>query len=85
MVGGKLRCLGTVQHLKSRFGAGYQLEMKLKPVTSSAAAAASADPFAVALSNVKQFMLRQFPSALLEEEHTTLVKYRYTQTFYLLL
>ena len=26
---GKLRCLGSVQHLKNRFGAGYVLEVRL--------------------------------------------------------
>lgn len=30
MAGGKLRCLGSAQHLKSRFGRGYQIEMKIK-------------------------------------------------------
>ncbi|KAK9828547.1 hypothetical protein WJX72_000707 [[Myrmecia] bisecta] len=30
MTAGRLRCLGTVQHLKNRFGAGYLLEMRLK-------------------------------------------------------
>ncbi|KAG6587048.1 ATP-binding Cassette (ABC) Superfamily [Phytophthora cinnamomi] len=29
MVGGRLRCLGSVQHLKHRFGDGLMLEMKL--------------------------------------------------------
>lgn len=29
MVGGRLRCLGSAQHLKGRFGTGYQLEVKL--------------------------------------------------------
>ncbi len=29
MVGGRLRCLGSVQHLKGRFGEGYRLEMRL--------------------------------------------------------
>jgi ATP-binding cassette subfamily A (ABC1) protein 1 len=29
MVGGRLRCLGSGQHLKGRFGQGYQLEFKL--------------------------------------------------------
>lgn len=27
MVAGKLRCLGTSQHLKHRFGAGYQIDL----------------------------------------------------------
>ena len=30
MAHGKLRCLGSAQHLKSKFGRGYQLEMKVK-------------------------------------------------------
>ncbi|KAG7399525.1 hypothetical protein PHYBOEH_008650 [Phytophthora boehmeriae] len=31
MVGGRLRCLGSVQHLKNRFGDGLMLELKLQP------------------------------------------------------
>merc|ERR1712032_1554992 len=30
MVKGQLRCLGTPQHLKSKFGKGYQLDLTLK-------------------------------------------------------
>ncbi|XP_044528119.1 cholesterol transporter ABCA5 [Gracilinanus agilis] len=30
LVSGQLRCIGTVQHLKSKFGSGYFLEIKLK-------------------------------------------------------
>ncbi|MEE6523762.1 hypothetical protein FKM82_022799 [Ascaphus truei] len=30
MVSGKLRCIGSIQQLKSKFGKGYQLEIKLK-------------------------------------------------------
>lgn len=30
MVSGRLRCIGTVQHLKSKYGKGYFLEIKLK-------------------------------------------------------
>ncbi|XP_023794615.1 ATP-binding cassette sub-family A member 5 [Cyanistes caeruleus] len=30
LVSGQLRCIGTVQHLKSKFGRGYLLEMKLR-------------------------------------------------------
>jgi len=31
MVTGALRCLGTPQHLKNRFGEGYQIEMRVTP------------------------------------------------------
>jgi hypothetical protein len=30
MVGGRLRCIGSNQHLKARFGGGYQLEVRLQ-------------------------------------------------------
>ena len=30
MVGGRLRCLGSSQHLKSRYGSGYQLDVKVR-------------------------------------------------------
>merc|ERR1712048_711170 len=30
MVKGQLRCLGTPQHLKSKFGKGYQLDLQLE-------------------------------------------------------
>ncbi len=28
-VAGSMKCLGSVQHLKSKFGKGYELEIKL--------------------------------------------------------
>ncbi|KAL9708049.1 hypothetical protein quinque_011567 [Culex quinquefasciatus] len=34
MVKGELRCLGSTQHLKNLYGAGYTLEIKLKHVES---------------------------------------------------
>jgi len=35
MAGGNLRCLGSAQQLKSKFGQGYQVEMKIKNMESS--------------------------------------------------
>jgi len=35
MANGKLRCLGSAQHLKSKFGQGYQVELKVKVVDES--------------------------------------------------
>ena len=32
MAGGRLRCLGSAQRLKTKYGAGYQLEMKVQVV-----------------------------------------------------
>lgn len=33
MAAGRLRCLGSAQHLKTRFGQGFQVEMKLEDVS----------------------------------------------------
>ena len=32
MVGGRLRCLGSSQHLKTRFGKGFQLEARVAAI-----------------------------------------------------
>jgi hypothetical protein len=34
MANGRLRCIGSAQHLKNKFGRGYQVEMKVKLVTT---------------------------------------------------
>ena len=60
MVGGKLHCLGAVQHLKSKFGKGYLLEIK----SSSNHA-----------WGVKEFIVEHFEGAVLSEEHQERVKY----------
>jgi hypothetical protein len=33
MVAGELKCLGSLQHLKARFGTGFYLSIKMKPTT----------------------------------------------------
>jgi ATP-binding cassette subfamily A (ABC1) protein 1 len=38
MVGGRLRCLGSCQHLKNKFGQGLMLEIKLEQVSAEEAA-----------------------------------------------
>lgn len=43
MVGGSLRCIGSNQHLKARFGSGYQLEARLRPPSAAAIADAIRD------------------------------------------
>ncbi|XP_045030700.1 ABC-type organic anion transporter ABCA8 [Daphnia magna] len=41
MVKGELRCVGTGQHLKNRYGSGYLLELKLKSLSSETSGSAS--------------------------------------------
>ena len=40
MVGGRLRCLGTIQHIKNTHAQGYQLRLKLGPAGENALASA---------------------------------------------
>lgn len=47
MVNGRLKCLGSVQHLKKRFGGGYRLQLKLQSLsvtTSSRSIEETFDP-----------------------------------------
>jgi len=48
MVNGELRCLGGPQHLKSRFGQGYTIEVKIPANTETSEA-------------VRKFMEKSFP------------------------
>ena len=31
--GGVFKCFGSVQHIKNKFGTGYELEVKIKPIS----------------------------------------------------
>ncbi|KAI4488532.1 hypothetical protein M0802_011535 [Mischocyttarus mexicanus] len=62
MVKGELRCVGSTQHLKNLYGAGYTLEMKLlggdcTPTT----------PSSDRLTALKEFVAGLFPDATVEE------------------
>jgi len=63
MVNGRLLCYGSSQHLKSRFGSEYQLEVHVVGDDSRKLA-------------FEQFMLNQFPGSGLIEIHSDYVKYR---------
>ncbi|XP_029455149.1 ATP-binding cassette sub-family A member 5 isoform X2 [Rhinatrema bivittatum] len=64
LVSGQLRCIGTVQHLKSKFGSGYYLEMKLKKM----------DEIEKELLHKK--ILHIFPNAIQQESFSTLLSYK---------
>ncbi|KAG0616755.1 hypothetical protein M758_5G140000 [Ceratodon purpureus] len=61
MVAGSLVCLGSIQHIKSRFGQGYTVELQCATSAS--------------LVKLHHFMTSKFPGAHLEEEHMVRVKY----------
>jgi ABC-type multidrug transport system ATPase subunit len=51
MVHGQLACLGTIQHLKSKFGQGYTIEIKVSSIPN--------DTNETAIKNVQSFLLSQ--------------------------
>nr|XP_045230439.1 ABC-type organic anion transporter ABCA8 isoform X3 [Macaca fascicularis] len=62
MVSGRLRCIGSIQHLKSKFGKDYLLEMKVKNL-------AQVEPLHAEI-------LRLFPQAARQERYSSLMVYK---------
>ncbi|XP_032177689.1 ATP-binding cassette sub-family A member 9 isoform X1 [Mustela erminea] len=62
MVSGRLRCIGSIQHLKSKFGKDYLLELKVKNP-------AQVEPLHCEI-------LRLFPQAARQERYSSLMVYK---------
>lgn len=62
MVSGKLRCIGSIQHLKSKFGKEYLLEMKVKTPTQ--------------VEPLNMEIMRLFPQAARQERYSSLMVYK---------
>ncbi|XP_059003509.1 ABC-type organic anion transporter ABCA8-like isoform X1 [Mustela lutreola] len=62
MVSGKLRCIGSIQHLKSKFGKNYLLEMKVKTLAQR--------------ESLHQEILRVFPRAARQERYSSVMVYK---------
>ncbi|KAK2904797.1 hypothetical protein Q8A67_006596 [Cirrhinus molitorella] len=62
MVKGQFRCLGSLQHIKNRFGKGFTVKMYL--------AGASHD-----VDMISNFMQQNFPSTCLKDHHSNMVEY----------
>ncbi|XP_039714844.1 ATP-binding cassette sub-family A member 2 isoform X2 [Pteropus medius] len=62
MVNGRLRCLGSIQHLKNRFGDGYMITVRTRSSQR--------------VKDVVRFFNRNFPEAVLKERHHTKVQYQ---------
>ena len=65
MVNGQLACLGTIQHLKSKFGEGYMVEIKVRSTPG--------DFIGNTIQNVQGFLLSQaqFSVEVREITHST--------------
>ncbi|XP_048469306.1 ATP-binding cassette sub-family A member 2 [Rhincodon typus] len=62
MVNGRFKCLGSIQHLKNRFGDGYMITVRTKA--------------SLYVKEVVRFFNRNFPEAVLKERHHTKVQYQ---------
>ena len=60
MVNGRFRCLGSSQHLKSRFGGGYMLEIKVAVLDDDSA-----------MDQVMAFVAKSMPGSKLEDDATS--------------
>ena len=61
MVNGQFKCLGSPQHLKTKFGNGYKLAIRLNDENDS--------------GKLHAFMLNSFPSSTIQESHKNLFEY----------
>ncbi|MGH0173668.1 UNVERIFIED_CONTAM: hypothetical protein FKN15_075354 [Acipenser sinensis] len=68
MVNGQFKCLGSPQHLKSKFGSGYTLLAKMRVVEEQD------------LQRLKDFIESTFHESVLKDEHQGMVHYHLTDT-----
>ncbi|KAM4611576.1 phospholipid-transporting ATPase ABCA1 [Polymixia lowei] len=67
MVNGRFKCLGSIQHLKSRFGDGYTVIVRV----------GGSPP---ALAPVEDFVQENFPGSILKEKHHNTLQYQLPYT-----
>ncbi|XP_077133900.1 retinal-specific phospholipid-transporting ATPase ABCA4 [Ranitomeya variabilis] len=67
MVQGTFKCLGTIQHLKYKFGDGYIVTLKIRAQTPGLAP----DP-----GPAEKFILANFPGSLQREKHYNTLQYQ---------
>ena len=65
MVNGKYRCLGSTQHLKNTFGAGYTLIARVSYPDDGSLPNVQA---------VQNFVQQNFPNSVLKDKHQNLVQ-----------
>ena len=69
---GFLRCIGTTQHLKAKFGQGYSLQIKLKPSFSSHEDLTDSDigdDYQNAVLKLQKVISTTFPGSKLTDQH----------------
>uniref|UniRef100_A0A8C5KJ17 ATP-binding cassette, sub-family A member 12 n=1 Tax=Jaculus jaculus TaxID=51337 RepID=A0A8C5KJ17_JACJA len=62
MVNGKFQCIGSLQHIKSRFGRGFTVKVHLKNNK-------------VSMETLTRFMQLHFPKTYLKDQHLSMLEY----------
>ncbi|XP_058155644.2 glucosylceramide transporter ABCA12 [Dasypus novemcinctus] len=62
MVNGRFRCIGSLQHIKSRFGRGFTVKVHLKNSKLS-------------MESLTRFMQLHFPKTYLKDQHLSMLEY----------
>ncbi|KAK7082389.1 ATP-binding cassette sub- A member 5 [Halocaridina rubra] len=88
LVRGGLRCIGAIQHLKNKYGGGYNLELKLGPQVSilktsdsSNTSEAESDIAEESTSSrhINKLVMDTFPNAVLDEQFEERITYKIPQ------
>lgn len=69
MVNGRFKCLGSPQHLKSKFGAGYSVVLKTSQILDQSTNS-------LLIRDAKEFVMKQFPGSTVEFEGEGMLNYR---------
>jgi ATP-binding cassette subfamily A (ABC1) protein 3 len=84
MVNGRFQCLGSPQHLKTKFSDGYSLIIKVRTTGSDSSAATTLSQEMSSLQakmrQVMEFVNDKFPGSQLKDQHDGLLHYRVLNT-----
>ncbi|XP_065191574.1 phospholipid-transporting ATPase ABCA3-like [Sycon ciliatum] len=72
MVNGQFKCLGSLQHIKTKFGQGFNLMAKVQPPEDGSEKEPDTGP-------LKRLMKANFPNHEIEDEHFGQVQFRINQ------
>ena len=64
MVNGKFKCLGSIQHLKNKYGDGYTFCLRLK-----------GPDYERAQRQAQRFVAHNFPEAIIKESHYNILQF----------
>ena len=68
MINGEFKCLGNIQHLKTKFGEGFTLNFRVRE-------ASGREEQAKYMDDVKEFIANTFPASQLLSEHSVALDY----------